>query len=66
MLKGRSHIKKLSFKELVKEEQTKLQVDRREINEWNNEINEIENRDLENRKKYRKKSTKLRVGVLKR
>ena len=66
MLKGRSHIKKLSFKELVKEEQTKLQVDRREINEWNNEINEIENRDLEKRKKYRKKSTKLRVGVLKR
>lgn len=45
MLKGRYHIKKLSFKELVKEEQTKLQVDRREINEWNNEINEIENRD---------------------
>lgn len=42
--KGGYHIK-LSFKELVKEEQTKLQVDRKEINEWNNEINEIENRD---------------------
>ena len=30
------------------------------------EINEIENRDKENRKKYRKKSTKLRADVLKR